>query len=179
MVFLSMRKIYCGLFIVAYAEFLSVGLQVSSYGIISQTLRMRYASLLWNYEILKARSGYTWAFEVTPHLRHQVTAEEEISSPRILRWLRAKNVKNPLDLFNPPHDAVVHPWLVPTEKELQMSYIITVGLVETLFDLVVDIVKRELLGATTIKRARLDDHQLFVFNEDDMVYAAVRAGVGG
>ncbi|KAH0707723.1 hypothetical protein KY285_010796 [Solanum tuberosum] len=121
----------------------------------------------------------TWAFEVTPHLRHQVTAEEEISSPRILRWLRAKNVKNPLDLFNPPHDAVVHPWLVPTEKELQMSYIITVGLVETLFDLVVDIVKRELLGATTIKRARLDGHQLFVFNEDDMVYAAVRAGVGG
>ncbi|KAH0709222.1 hypothetical protein KY284_010649 [Solanum tuberosum] len=82
----------------------------------------------------------TWAFEVTPHLRHQV----------------------------------VHPWLVPTEKELQMSSIITVGLVETLFDLVMDIVKRELLGATTIKRARLDDYQLFVFNEDDMVYAAVR-----
>ncbi|KAG5631128.1 hypothetical protein H5410_002845 [Solanum commersonii] len=29
-----------------------------------------------------------------------------ISSPRILRWLTTKNVKNPLDLFNPPHDAV-------------------------------------------------------------------------
>ncbi|KAH0672565.1 hypothetical protein KY290_024793 [Solanum tuberosum] len=26
-----------------------------------------------------------WAFEVIPHLTHQVTAEEEISSPRILR----------------------------------------------------------------------------------------------
>ncbi|KAG5571779.1 hypothetical protein H5410_061545, partial [Solanum commersonii] len=49
---------YCGLFIVAYAEFLSAGLQVPSYGIISQTLRMRYASLLWNYGILKAQSGY-------------------------------------------------------------------------------------------------------------------------
>ncbi|KAK4726933.1 hypothetical protein R3W88_031850 [Solanum pinnatisectum] len=47
-----------GLFVAAYAEFLSVGLQVPSYGIISQTLRMRYASLLWNYGILKARSGY-------------------------------------------------------------------------------------------------------------------------
>ncbi|KAH0764689.1 hypothetical protein KY285_000560 [Solanum tuberosum] len=46
---------------------------------------------------------------------------------------------------------VVHPWLVPTEKEL--------------------------LGATTIKRARLEDQQLVVFNEDDMVDAAVRAGV--
>ncbi|KAH0652859.1 hypothetical protein KY289_030537 [Solanum tuberosum] len=29
-----------------------------------------------------------WAFEVIPHLTHQVNAEEEISSPRILRWLR-------------------------------------------------------------------------------------------
>ncbi|KAG5610912.1 hypothetical protein H5410_022193 [Solanum commersonii] len=26
-----------------------------------------------------------WAFEVIPHLTHQVTAEEKISSPRILR----------------------------------------------------------------------------------------------
>ncbi|KAG5571780.1 hypothetical protein H5410_061546 [Solanum commersonii] len=48
-----------------------------------------------------------WAFEVIPHLRHQVTAKKEILSPRILRWLRAKNVKNPLDLFNPPHDAYI------------------------------------------------------------------------
>ncbi|KAH0642033.1 hypothetical protein KY290_033639 [Solanum tuberosum] len=118
-----------------------------------------------------------WAFEAIPHLRHQVTVEEEISSPRILRWLRAKNVKNPPDLFNPPYDAVVHPWLVPTEKELQMPSLITIGLVETLFDPVVDNVKREFLGATTIKRARLDDQQLVVFNEDDMVDAAVRAGV--
>ncbi|KAK4737121.1 hypothetical protein R3W88_000818 [Solanum pinnatisectum] len=124
--------------------------------------------------------GFPWAFiafEAITHLRHQVTAEEEISSLRILRWLRAKNIKNPPNLFNPPHDAVVHPWLVPTEKEMQMSYLITLGFVETLFDSVVDIVKRELLGATTIKISRLDDHQLVVFNEDDLVDAAVRAGV--
>ncbi|KAH0765139.1 hypothetical protein KY285_001010 [Solanum tuberosum] len=37
--------------------------------------------------------------------------------------------------------------------------------------------KRELLGATTIKRARLDDQQLVVFNEDDMVDVAVSDGV--
>ncbi|KAH0724956.1 hypothetical protein KY284_000821 [Solanum tuberosum] len=51
-------------------------------------------------------SFMAWAFEAIPHLRHQVTAEEEISSPRILRWLRAQNVKNPPNPFNPPHDAV-------------------------------------------------------------------------
>ncbi|KAH0661376.1 hypothetical protein KY284_026307 [Solanum tuberosum] len=84
-----------------------------------------------------------WAFEVIPHLRHQV----------------------------------VHPWLVQAEKELQMPSLITVGLVETLFDLVMDNVKRKFLGATTIKRARLDDQSLVVLNEDDMVDAAVKAGV--
>ncbi|KAK4706861.1 hypothetical protein R3W88_033578 [Solanum pinnatisectum] len=130
---------------------------------------------------------FAWAFEPISHLRHQVTAKEEISSPRILRWLKAKNVKNPLDLFNPFDDAlscyitnfkfsyVVHPWLVPTEKELPMPSLITLGLIETLFDPVVDIVKRELFGATTIKRARVDD-QLVVFSED-MFDVAVRAGV--
>uniref|UniRef100_M1DSU4 Ulp1 protease family, C-terminal catalytic domain containing protein n=1 Tax=Solanum tuberosum TaxID=4113 RepID=M1DSU4_SOLTU len=45
-------------FVAAYAEFLSDGLQVPSDGIISQTIRMRYASLLWNYGILKAQCGY-------------------------------------------------------------------------------------------------------------------------
>ncbi|KAH0716737.1 hypothetical protein KY285_012768 [Solanum tuberosum] len=48
----------CGVFVAAYAEFLSDGLQISSDGIISQSLRLRYALLLWNYGILKARSGY-------------------------------------------------------------------------------------------------------------------------
>ncbi|KAH0746329.1 hypothetical protein KY285_007986 [Solanum tuberosum] len=48
----------CGVFLVAYTEFLSDGLQIPSDGIISQSLHLRYASLLWNYGILKARSGY-------------------------------------------------------------------------------------------------------------------------
>ncbi|WMV32460.1 hypothetical protein MTR67_025845 [Solanum verrucosum] len=58
-----------------------------------------------------------------------------------------------------------------------MPSLITLGLVETLFDLVVDNVNKKFLGATTIKRARLDDQPLVVFNEDDMVDAAVKAGV--
>ena len=48
----------CGDFCVAYTERLSDGLQVPYDGISSETLRMRYVSLLWNYEILKAQSDY-------------------------------------------------------------------------------------------------------------------------
>ncbi|KAH0653126.1 hypothetical protein KY290_031413 [Solanum tuberosum] len=139
-----------------------------------------------------------WPFEAIPHLTHQVTAEEEISSPRILRWLRAKNVENPPDLFNPPHDAayvatdgssvaadapyvatdassVVYLWIVPTKKELQMPYLITLGLVETLFDPVVDRVKMELAGARTIKRDKVDN-LLVIFDEVD-VGGGIDAGV--
>ncbi|TMX04590.1 hypothetical protein EJD97_007069, partial [Solanum chilense] len=48
----------CGIFVYAYAEYLSDGLQVSSYGISAETLRLRYASVLWNYGIVKARNCY-------------------------------------------------------------------------------------------------------------------------
>ncbi|KAH0775136.1 hypothetical protein KY290_012273 [Solanum tuberosum] len=120
-----------------------------------------------------------WAFEVIPHLSHQVNAEEEISSPMILRWLRSKTKtsKNIPDLYNLHHDAVVHPWLVPTEKELQTSYLITLGLVETLFDFVVDRVKMELVGARTIKRDRVVN-ELVVFYGGDSRGIDASAGVG-
>ncbi|KAG5587452.1 hypothetical protein H5410_047886 [Solanum commersonii] len=50
-----------------------------------------------------------WGFESIPYLRKQFNDDsKEISQPRILRWLSAKN--NPkinfVDLFNPPHDIV-------------------------------------------------------------------------
>ncbi|KAH0716589.1 hypothetical protein KY285_012620 [Solanum tuberosum] len=109
-----------------------------------------------------------WAFEVIPYLTHQVNAEEEISSPRILRWLRSKTktAKNIPDLYNPPHDAVVHSWLVPTEKELKIPYLTTLGLVKTLFDLVVDRIKMELVGARAIKRDKVVN-ELVVFDGGD------------
>ncbi|PHT65304.1 hypothetical protein T459_29729 [Capsicum annuum] len=49
-----------------------------------------------------------WVFEVIPYLRQQVNYQEEVSCPRILRWLSAKTDKNAkfLDLFNPPKEAV-------------------------------------------------------------------------
>ncbi|XP_015075311.1 uncharacterized protein LOC107019286 [Solanum pennellii] len=48
----------CGIFVAAYAEFLSDELEVPSCGISVDTLRLRYASLLWNYGIVKAQNGY-------------------------------------------------------------------------------------------------------------------------
>ncbi|PHT86343.1 hypothetical protein T459_08449 [Capsicum annuum] len=48
-----------------------------------------------------------WAFEAIPYLRQQVNYQEEVSCPRILRWLSAKTDKNIkfLDLFDPPKEA--------------------------------------------------------------------------
>ncbi|KAM3264047.1 hypothetical protein P3L10_001041 [Capsicum annuum] len=34
-----------------------------------------------------------WAFEVIPYLRQQVNYQEEVSCPRILRWLSTKLIK--------------------------------------------------------------------------------------
>ncbi|PHT54349.1 hypothetical protein CQW23_08811 [Capsicum baccatum] len=49
-----------------------------------------------------------WAFDAIPYLRQQVNCQEEVSCPRILRWLSAKTDKNTkfLDLFNSTKEAV-------------------------------------------------------------------------
>ncbi|PHT98670.1 hypothetical protein BC332_32404 [Capsicum chinense] len=56
--------------------------------------------------------GFPWAFmawacEAISYLRQQVNYQEEVSCPRILRWLSAKTDKNAkfLDLFNSPKEA--------------------------------------------------------------------------
>ncbi|KAF3665648.1 hypothetical protein FXO37_10940 [Capsicum annuum] len=55
------------------------------------------------YDLLKRRLGHLKAFL----LRQQVNYQEEVSCPRILRWLSPKINKNVkfLDLFNPPKEA--------------------------------------------------------------------------
>ncbi|PHT58236.1 hypothetical protein CQW23_00599 [Capsicum baccatum] len=96
-----------------------------------------------------------WAFEVIPYLRQQVNYQEEVSYPRILRWLSAKTDKNAkfLDLFDPPKEAIIHLWLVSTNQELKMLFFLTLRSVQTLSDpKVVDGIKMELFGATTITR---------------------------
>ncbi|KAK4737379.1 hypothetical protein R3W88_001076 [Solanum pinnatisectum] len=75
------------------------------------------------------------------------------------------------------YNFTLHPWLVPTEKELKMPYLITLGLVETLFDPVVDRVKMELAGARTIKRDRVVN-ELVIFDGVDGRGIDAGAGVG-
>ncbi|KAF3674364.1 putative glycerol-3-phosphate 2-O-acyltransferase 6-like [Capsicum annuum] len=115
------------------------------------------------YDLLNRRFMYenkdkmdeVWAFKVIPYLRQQVNYQEEVSCSRILRWLSAKIDKNAkfLDLFNPSKEAIVYPWLVPTNQELKMPFFLTLWFVQTLSDpKVVDGIKMELFGATTITR---------------------------
>ncbi|PHT70319.1 hypothetical protein T459_25423 [Capsicum annuum] len=49
----------CDLFIAAYAEYLSDGLQVPNDGLDAGLLRKRYAALLWKYGEAKAQKPYT------------------------------------------------------------------------------------------------------------------------
>ncbi|KAM3217715.1 putative protein isoform X1 [Capsicum annuum] len=120
-----------------------------------------------------------WAFEAIPFLRQQVNYQEEVSCPRILRWLSAKNDKKPksLDLFSPPEEAIVHPWLVPTNRELKMPFFLTLQSVQTLSDpKVIDEIKNELIGATTIKRKALWESGLIL--GDVVVDGAIGDGGG-
>ncbi|WMV19332.1 hypothetical protein MTR67_012717, partial [Solanum verrucosum] len=60
-----------------------------------------------------------------------------------------------------------------------MSYLITLGLVETLFDPVVDRVKMELAGARTIKRDRVDNELVVFYGVDVGGGIDVGVDVGG
>ncbi|KAM3288999.1 hypothetical protein P3S67_017286 [Capsicum chacoense] len=127
-----------------------------------------FNSYPWGYESFKMtvkslltlltpkQSTYmSWAFEAISYLRQQVNYQEEVSCPIILRLLSAKTDKNAkfLDLFNPSKEAIIHPWLVPTNQELKMPFFLTLRSVQTLSGpKVVDGVKMELFGATTITK---------------------------
>ncbi|KAM3382579.1 hypothetical protein P3S68_008153 [Capsicum galapagoense] len=97
-----------------------------------------------------------WAFEAIPPLRKQLMDyPDEVSHPRMFRWLVAKsntNIKE-ADLFNPSDDAVVNSWIVSTEEESVMTSYITLGHVDTIADPTVELIKKELAGATAIRRA--------------------------
>ncbi|KAF3671418.1 hypothetical protein FXO38_06587 [Capsicum annuum] len=47
---------------------------------------------------------------------------------------------------------VVHPWIVPNEQELGMTYFITLGLVNTIKEPMVELKKTKLAGSTAIRR---------------------------
>ncbi|KAF3627684.1 hypothetical protein FXO37_29744 [Capsicum annuum] len=102
-----------------------------------------------------------WAFESIPlsKSRSRIT-QMRFYHPRILRWLAAKsNIRiKEAGLFNPQDDAVVHPWIMPTEQDLGMTSFITLGLVDTISDPTVELIKKELAGETAIRRVVRQGH---------------------
>ncbi|KAF3621025.1 hypothetical protein FXO37_33012 [Capsicum annuum] len=83
----------------------------------------------------------------------------EVSHLKILRWFAAKSstrIKE-VDLFNPSDYAVVHPWIMPIEQELEMTSFITLGLVDTIANPMVELIKKKLDEITTIRRAVRQD----------------------
>ncbi|PHT30032.1 hypothetical protein CQW23_30421 [Capsicum baccatum] len=65
----------CGVFVCAYAEILSEGLQVHSCGFDSACQHARYASLLWHYGVEKANEGCTSDYGDPPRPRKSVIEE--------------------------------------------------------------------------------------------------------
>ncbi|KAF3649103.1 hypothetical protein FXO38_17846 [Capsicum annuum] len=83
----------------------------------------------------------------------------EVSHLKILRWFAAKSstrIKE-VDLFNPSDYAVVHPWIMPIEQELEMTSFIMLGLVDTIANPMVELIKKKLDEITTIRRAVRQD----------------------
>ncbi|PHU28758.1 hypothetical protein BC332_00851 [Capsicum chinense] len=70
----------CGVFVCAYAEILSEGLQVHSCGFDSTCQHTRYASLLWHYEVEKENEGYTSNNGDPPRPRKSVIEEIEANA---------------------------------------------------------------------------------------------------
>ncbi|KAM3393799.1 hypothetical protein P3S68_002800 [Capsicum galapagoense] len=70
----------CGVFVCAYVEILSEGLQVHSCGFDSACQSAHYASLLWHYGVEKANEGYTSDNEDPPRPRKSVIEEIEANA---------------------------------------------------------------------------------------------------
>ncbi|PHT72733.1 hypothetical protein T459_23518 [Capsicum annuum] len=65
----------CGVFVCAYVEILSEGLQVHSCVFDATSQRARYSSLLWHYGVKKANEGYTSDNGDPPRPRKSVIEE--------------------------------------------------------------------------------------------------------
>ncbi|KAF3657452.1 hypothetical protein FXO37_14929 [Capsicum annuum] len=92
--------------------------------------------------------GFPWAFMLMDY-------PDEVSHPRMFRWLAAKSNSNikEADVFNPLDDAVHLLQIVPADVESVMTSYITLGHIDTIADPTVELIKKELAGATAIRRA--------------------------
>ncbi|PHT82661.1 hypothetical protein T459_11104 [Capsicum annuum] len=77
---LSKLVLDCGVFVCAYAEIFSEGLQIYLCGFDSACQRARYASLLWYYGVEKANEGYTSDNGDPPRPRKSVIEEIEANA---------------------------------------------------------------------------------------------------
>ncbi|PHU04592.1 hypothetical protein BC332_25414 [Capsicum chinense] len=70
----------CGIFVFAYTEILSEGLQVHSCGFDAASQHALYASLLWHYRVEKVNEGYTSDNGDLPQPRKSVIEEIDASA---------------------------------------------------------------------------------------------------
>ncbi|KAF3619316.1 hypothetical protein T459_16048 [Capsicum annuum] len=70
----------CGIFVAAYVEVLSEGLDVHSCDFDDGNQRARYASLLWHYGVTKAKEAYTSDNDDPPPLRNSLLQSADESA---------------------------------------------------------------------------------------------------
>ncbi|KAL3377871.1 hypothetical protein AABB24_003996, partial [Solanum stoloniferum] len=125
-----------------------------------------------------------WAFEVVPFLQKKYKVfSKQVSSPRIFRWLLATN--NELvdinELFDPPQDSIVHPWILPTSSEMEMKFFTKFVPKKLTKDDKIEKFEIDLYGVVAIKRdIIIDEHNLDVGGggASSPIFERVFSGVG-
>ncbi|KAL3365157.1 hypothetical protein AABB24_010358, partial [Solanum stoloniferum] len=125
-----------------------------------------------------------WAFEVVPFLQKKYKVfSKQVSSPRIFRWLLATN--NELvdinELFDPPQDSIVHPWIIPTSSEMEMEFFTKFVPKKLTKDDKIEKLEIDLNGVVSIKRdIIIDEHNLDVGGggASSPIFERVFSGVG-
>ncbi|KAF3657933.1 putative glycerol-3-phosphate 2-O-acyltransferase 6-like [Capsicum annuum] len=99
-----------------------------------------------------------WTFEAIPPLRKKFKVfSEEMSSPRILRWLSATNNQSVKinELFDPPpppKDSIVHPWISHTPSDMEINFFTRFVPLQLTKDDKIEKLERDLNGVGEIKR---------------------------
>ncbi|WMV09480.1 hypothetical protein MTR67_002865 [Solanum verrucosum] len=112
------------------------------------------------------RAFMCWAFEVVPFLQNKYKVfSKQVSSPRIFQWLLATNNESVdiNELFDPPQDSIVHPWIIPTSSEMEMEFFTTFVPKKLTKDDKIEKLEMDLNGVVAIKRdIIIDEHNLDV-----------------
>ncbi|WMV42445.1 hypothetical protein MTR67_035830 [Solanum verrucosum] len=125
-----------------------------------------------------------WAFEVVPFLQKKYKVfSKQVSSPRIFRWLLATNSElvDINELFDPPQDSIVHPWIIPTSSEMEMEFFTKFVPKKLTKDDKIEKLEIDLNGVVAIKRdIIIDEHNLDVGGggASSPIFERVFSGVG-